>query len=56
MSSTENDKTVPVYTRLPQDMAERLEEAAASNDRTVAAEMRRAVRLYLEPQGVSAAA
>jgi len=55
VSATTHEKSVPVYTRLPAEVADRLEKAAVAADRTLAAEMRRAVRIYLETQEASAA-
>lgn len=56
MSSSEQEKMVLAYTRLPAEVADRLEKAATAADRTVAAEMRRAVRLYLEDREASGSA
>jgi hypothetical protein len=50
MNSPTPEKTVPLYTRLPVDVAQRLEKSASDADRTVAAEMRRAIRLYLDAE------
>ena len=41
------DKGKPTATRLPEPMVERLREVAERNDRTVSAEMRRAIKAHL---------
>ena len=53
---SKKENTVPVYTRLPVEVADRLEKVATASDRTMAAEVRRAVREYLGRVEVSAAA
>ena len=40
----------PVMVRLPEPLAKALEESAERNDRTLAQEARRAIRLYLAQQ------
>lgn len=41
-------QTTQVVVRMPADMHEAIKAAAKANDRTMAQEVRRAVRLYLE--------
>jgi hypothetical protein len=49
-------KTTLVTTRLEQDAAEELARRAALADRTIAAELRRAVRFYLSDESAGRAA
>lgn len=55
-NETEVKRLTSVETRLPRDLYERLVEKARVNERSVAAELRRAVRVYLEAEGAEAAA
>jgi predicted transcriptional regulator len=43
----EEPKTVAVLTRLDPELREQLARRAADNDRTLSAELRRAIRFYL---------
>lgn len=49
-----SDKTVLVTTRLDEESHKRLQRIAVDADRTIAAEVRRAVRFYLENATVPA--
>jgi predicted DNA-binding protein len=51
MSANEKTATVPVYTRLPVDLAQRLEREAAAADRTMAGQVRHIVKAHLTKQG-----
>jgi predicted transcriptional regulator len=44
-----NDDTVQISARVPATLAADLEKAAMESDRTVSAELRRAIRQYLAP-------
>ena len=55
-TTSEPQKTALVTTRLDQEAAEELGRRAALADRTIAAELRRAVRFYLADQTAGQAA
>lgn len=48
---SENTDHVQISARVPADLAEELERAATEADRTLSAELRRALRQYLAVQG-----
>jgi predicted DNA-binding protein len=52
--SARSYESVIVKARVPADEAKRLEAVASENDRTVSAELRRAIRLYLATVDVAA--
>jgi hypothetical protein len=47
--SDEGSDYVPISARIPADLAAGLEESAKREDRTLSAELRRAIRAYLSP-------
>ena len=47
---SERTTTVQIATRVPADIAERLEELAEENERTMAAELRLAARRYVNAE------
>lgn len=49
MSQDERSQYVQISARIPAELASGLEESAASEDRTVSAGLRRAIRQYLNP-------
>ena len=55
MSANDRSEYVQISARIPSDLAEGLEEAAEREDRTLSAELRRAIRLYLTPSMEGAA-
>jgi plasmid stability protein len=56
VESTDAQKTALVTTRLDEDSHAALSERAAQGDRTIAAELRRAVRFYLSHPATERAA
>jgi predicted DNA-binding protein len=49
MESNERSEYVQISARIPAELANGLEESAAREDRTLSAELRRAIRQYLTP-------
>jgi predicted transcriptional regulator len=49
--AAEGSDYVPISARIPAALAESLEESAKREDRTLSAELRRAIRQYLTPSG-----
>ena len=50
MATTDEDRQVQVSFRMPESQAAALEKVAASEDRTLSAELRRIIRRHLETQ------
>jgi hypothetical protein len=56
MQTNERSDYVQISARIPAELASGLEESAAKEDRTLSAELRRAIRQYLTPAAEAGAA